>query len=268
MTETPPIVLSVAGSDPSGGAGLQADLKTIQQHGGYGAAVPTLLTVQSTGGVAGVDLLSGESVDAQLRCLLEDVTPAAAKTGALGSPEVAAVVGATIARTSFPWVVDPVWLPSRGRPIAQGSIVEAYKACVIPHATLVTPNAKEASLLAELPVRSADDAEKAARRIASLGARAVLIKGGHLEGSDAAIDVLLDSGRVTRLVPDRLVAGSFHGTGCALSAAIATRLAHGEELTSAVRAAKAWLTGALANAFSIGKGAMPVNHLWPVEQKP
>ena len=268
MSDAPPIVLTVAGSDPSGGAGLQADLKTIHQHGCYGVAVPTLLTVQSTGGVAGVELLRGETVEAQLQCLFEDVTPAAAKTGALGSAAVMEVVGAAMKSSSYAWVVDPVWLPSRGRPLSEGSVVEAYKAHLLPHAALVTPNAKEASLLAEVPVRSAADAEAAARRIAALGARAVLVKGGHLEGDDRAIDTLLHDGEVLRLPAERVVPGDFHGTGCALSAAVASRLARGEDLVSAVRAAKAWLGGALAHAFAVGKGAVPVNHLWPVDPKP
>jgi hydroxymethylpyrimidine/phosphomethylpyrimidine kinase len=268
MSDAPPIVLTVAGSDPSGGAGLQADLKTIHQHGCYGAGVPTLLTVQSTGGVAGVELLSAESVGAQLRCLLDDVKPAAAKAGALGSPEVAELLGAIMEETPFPWVVDPVWRPSRGRPISRGSIVEAYKGSVIPRAALVTPNAQEASLLAEMPVRSLDDAEEASERIAALGAGAVLIKGGHLEGDDRGTDLLRHDGGVTRLAANRVVPGRFHGTGCALSAAIASRLAHGDELASAVRGAKGWLTGALVHAFSVGKGAIPVNHLWDVDPKP
>ncbi len=268
MIDAPPIVLTVAGSDPSGGAGLQADLKTIHQHGGYGAAVPTLLTVQSTGGVAGVELLSGDSVAAQLRCVLEDMTPAAAKTGALGSPAVAAVLGSIMEETRFPWVVDPVWLPSRGQPIARGSIVEAYKTTVIPRAELVTPNVEEASLLAEVAIRSLDDADEAAQRIVALGARAVLIKGGHLQGPDQATDLLRYDGGVARLAANRVVDGEFHGTGCALSAAIAARLAHGDELVSAVRGAKAWLTDALAHAFPVGKGAVPVNHLWRVDRKP
>ena len=138
MSPEAPVVLTVAGSDPSGGAGLQADLKTILQHGGYGAAVPTLITVQSTEGVEEVELLSADLVRAQLANLLDDLGPRAAKTGALGSRAVAHVVGSTIAESSFPWVVDPVWLPSRGRPLAKGDVVEAYKEVILPRAALVT----------------------------------------------------------------------------------------------------------------------------------
>jgi hydroxymethylpyrimidine/phosphomethylpyrimidine kinase len=268
MSEAPPIVLTVAGSDPSGGAGLQADLKTIHQHGAYGAAVPTLITAQSTTGVEEVELLSPDLVRAQLSNLLADVEPAAAKTGALGSPGVAHVLGSFMKETRFPWVVDPVWLPTRGRPLSKGNIVDAYKEALVPRAALVTPNVQEAALLADLAVRSLDDAREAAERIAALGASSVLIKGGHLEGSDRGTDLLLQDGEVTEFPAAQVVAGRFHGTGCALSAAIATRLALGQDIPAAVGGAKAWLTGALAHAFAVGSGAKPVNHFWHLDTKP
>jgi len=268
MRDAPPTVLTVAGSDPSGGAGLQADLKTIHQHRAYGIGVPTLITVQNTGGVEEVELLSPDLVRAQLASLLRDVEPAAAKTGALGSPAVTHVLGSIMEETAFAWVVDPVWLPTRGRPLSKGDVFTAYKDAVIPRAALVTPNAQEAGLLAEMPVRSLEDARTAAERIAALGAPAVLVKGGHLEGSATGIDVLLHDGKVTELAAAEVVPGRFHGTGCALSAAIATRLAFGEDIPAAVEGAKGWLTAALAHAFSVGKGARPVNHLWPLDEKP
>jgi hydroxymethylpyrimidine/phosphomethylpyrimidine kinase len=268
MSEAPPVVLTVAGSDPSGGAGVQADLKTIHQHGGYGVAVPTLLTVQSTAGVEQVELLSPDLVRAQLANLLGDVVPAAAKSGALGSPAVAHVLGSFMQETPFPWVVDPVWLPTRGRPLSKGDVVEAYKEAVVPRAALVTPNVQEAALLAEMAVRSLEDAREAAERIAGLGASAVLVKGGHLEGSARGTDLLLHQGQITELPAPEVIPGRFHGTGCALSAAIATRLAFGQDIPAAVEGAKAWLTGALAHAFAVGSGAQPVNHFWPVDRKP
>jgi hydroxymethylpyrimidine/phosphomethylpyrimidine kinase len=268
MSDAPPIVLTVAGSDPSGGAGVQADLKTIHQHGGYGAAVPTLITVQNTEGVGAVELLSPDLVRAQLASLLGDVAPAAAKTGALGSPGVAHVLGSFMETTSFPWVVDPVWLPTRGRPLSTGAVVEAYKEAVIPRAALVTPNVQEAALLADMAVLSLEEAREAAERIAALGASAVLVKGGHLQGSARGTDLLLYRGRVTELPAPEVVPGRFHGTGCALSAAITTRLALGQDIPAAVEGAKAWLTGALAHAFAIGRGAHTVNHFWPLDRKP
>lgn len=268
MSGTPPVVLTVAGSDPSGGAGLQADLKTIHQHGGCGAAVPTLITVQNTRGVEAVELLSPDLVHAQLRNLLDDLQPQAAKTGALGTPATARVVGSVMAETEFPWVVDPVWLPSRGRPLAKGDVVKAYKEAVLPRAALVTPNVQEAALLSEVVVRTVADAREAAERITKLGAPSVLIKGGHLEGAVRGTDVLLHDGAITELPAADFVPGRFHGTGCALSAAIATRLARGDDIPSAVAIAKAWLTQALRESFSVGQGALPVNHLWPVRDKP
>ena len=268
MSEAPSIVLTVAGSDPSGGAGLQADLKTIHQHGGYGVAVPTLITVQTTDGVEEVELLSADLVRAQLSSLLEDLAPAAAKTGAIGSPAVAHVLGSVMEETRFAWVVDPVWLPTRGMPLSKGDMVSAYRDAVIPRAALVTPNVQEAALLAGVPVRSLEGAREAAKRIAALGAQAVLVKGGHLEGAARGTDVLLHEGEVTELAATEVVSGRFHGTGCALSAAIATRLAFGQPTPAAVEEAKAWLTGALAHAFAVGRGAKPVNHFWPLDDKP
>ena len=267
MSAAPPVVLTVAGSDPSGGAGLQADLKTFHQHRVYGAAVPTLLTAQSTRGVERVELLPAGLVEAQLNTLRADLEPAAAKTGALGSPETARLLGTVMEASRFGWVVDPVWLPSEGRPLSRGDVVEAYKEAIVPRATLITPNIQEASLLSELPIRSLDDAEEAARQIASLGAAAVLVKGGHLEGSARGTDVLFHGGAVTRLAPAERVPGTFHGTGCALSAAIASRLALGADVPTAVRGAKGWLGRALRHAFAVGKGAKPVNHLWPIGEE-
>ena len=268
MTQSPPVVLTVAGSDPSGGAGIQGDLKTIQRHGGYGTAVPTLITVQNTLGVERVEHLSPDLVRAQLANLLADLTPRAAKTGALGSRAVVHVVGSFMAESAFPWVVDPVWLPSRGQPLAHGDVVDAYKEAILPFAALLTPNVQEAALLCEQPVRSVIEAREAALAIAALGAKAVLLKGGHLEGDERGTDVLLCDGVMSELPADQVVKGRFHGTGCAFSAAIATRLALGDDIPVAVKAAKTWLTAALREAFVVGQDALPVNHLFEVRNKP
>lgn len=268
MSSAPPIVLTVAGSDPSGGAGLQADLKTIHQHGGYGAAVPTLFTVQNSTGVESVELLSADLLRAQLSNLLSDFRPQAAKTGALGSRALIEVVGSFMAQSELPWVVDPVWLPSRGQPLVRGDVVDAYRETILPHATLLTPNAEEAALLIEEPVGTVIEGRAAASQIAALGARAVLVKGGHFDGADRGTDVLFHDGVITELPAPELAVGDFHGTGCALSAAIATRLAAGEDIPRAVTIAKRWLGGALRHAFAVGEGARPVNHLWTVDDKP
>ena len=263
-----PIVLTVAGSDPSGGAGLQADLKTIHRHGAYGTAVATLITAQNTCGVERVEVLSAELVRVQLDSLLDDMVPRAAKTGALGSPDIVRDVAAVVAETSFPWVVDPVWAPSRGQPLSTGDLADVFREHLIPHASLVTPNAVEASQLADMPIRTLEEAGVAASRIASLGAKAVLVTGGHLEGAARGTDVLFCEGTGRELPAGLVVEGDFHGTGCALSAAIASRLAFGDEIPTAVARAKVWLEGALAHALSVGKGAKPVNHLWDVGSKP
>lgn len=268
MTSVPPIVLTVAGSDPSGGAGIQADLKTIHRHGGYGAAVPTLITVQSTRGVEDVSFLPPELIRAQLATLLGDLEPSAAKTGALGTAEAVRVVGSAMEHTRFPWVVDPVWLPSRGRPISGAGVVEAYRESVIPQAALVSPNVQEAGQLAGLVVRDLQEARLAAERIIALGAKAALVKGGHLDRPFRGTDVLAIGQEVHELPAAKIYDGSFHGTGCALSAAIATRLAFGDDMLDAVVRAKHWLSGALAHAFPVGHGAMPVNHFWRVDPEP
>ena len=262
-----PIVLTVAGSDPSGGAGLQADLKTIQAHRAYGAAVPTLITVQHTRGVERVEVLPAELVEAQLEALLSDLHPRAAKTGALGSPEIMQVVGAVVRSSDYPWVIDPVWVPSHGRALSTGDLTEAYRTLLIPSATLVTPNADEAGRLAGCEVRNLEDARNAAAQIAALGARAVLVTGGHLQGDELGTDVLWVDGTVQELRPGRPLLGDFHGTGCALSSAIASRLALGEAISEAVVGAKAWLEGALEHALAVGEGARPVNHLWEFDRE-
>lgn len=268
MSAAPRVTLTVAGSDPSGGAGIQGDLKTFQSLGVYGAAVPTLLTAQNTRGVSAVELVHPDFVRAQLANLLDDLSPAAAKTGALGSDAIVHVVGSVMADTDFPWVVDPVWLPSRGAPLAEGDLVASYREAIVPRAALITPNANEAAKLAGLPVKSLEDARRAAEAIARLGARAVLVKGGHLDPDARGTDVLFHDGALAELPAAEVVAGTFHGTGCALSAAIAARLAFGDSLLDAVTAAKTWLTAALRSAFSIGAHALPVNHLWALADKP
>ena len=268
MSAPPPVVLTVAGSDPSGGAGIQGDLKTIQALGAYGAAVPTLLTVQNTRGVAETNLVDAGFVGAQLTNVLEDLAPRAAKTGALGSRAVARAVGAVMAETDFPWVVDPVWLPSRGAPLGEGDLVSSYVESVVPRATLITPNASEASKLSGLSVETLADARRAAEAIARLGPRAVLVKGGHLGSADRGTDVLFHDGVLAELPATEVFPGDFHGTGCALSAAIAARLAFGDTIPRAVTVAKVWLTGALRSAFAVGSQARPINHLWQVADKP
>lgn len=251
------IALTIAGSDPSGGAGLQADLKTFHTFGVYGTSVVTLLTVQSTVCVRDVHVMEGALVRAQIDCLLEDVSPRAAKTGALGSEAVIEAV----AETTFPCplVVDPVLISKHGAPLLPESASRALVQRLLPKAFLVTPNVPEAEAITGRSIRTLEEAVDAAHAVAALGPRAVLLKGGHL-GHDRADDVLLVDGRVEVLSAARIATGAGHGTGCSLAAAITAGLAQGRPLDDAVRRAKAWLTEALRSAPAIGRGIGPVNH--------
>lgn len=258
----PAVALTIAGSDPSGGAGLQADLKTFHQFGVYGEAVVTLLTVQNTLAVKRVECLPAGLVREQLRAVLEDIPPRAAKTGALGNREIVEAVAAAAATFEFPLVVDPVMLSKHGVPLIAEEAREALAHLLLPHAFLVTPNLHEASLLAGLPVRRVSDMRRAAERIYESGARAVLVKGGHLTG--AATDLLLAGGRFFEFPGTRIETRHTHGSGCTYSAAITAGLALGLELPEAVGGAKAFITSAIRSAPGLGGGAGPVNHLAPL----
>jgi hydroxymethylpyrimidine/phosphomethylpyrimidine kinase len=253
-----PIALTIAGSDPSGGAGMQADLKTFHQHGVYGAGVVTLLTVQNTRGVYRVQALAPDLVAEQLAAVLDDVPPHAAKTGALGSAAVVEAVAERLARTGFPLVVDPVMVSKHGAPLMDEDAQRALVERLLPRATLLTPNAPEAAALWGREVRTLAQAREAARAIAALGPRAVLVKGGHLEGDP--VDVLFAEGTLLEIPSERVQTTQTHGTGCTYSAAITARLAKGESVAEAVRAAKRWLTEALRTAPGVGGGIGPVNH--------
>jgi hydroxymethylpyrimidine/phosphomethylpyrimidine kinase len=259
------VALTVAGSDPSGGAGLQADLKTFHQHGVYGAAVVTLVTVQNTRGVARVVPLEAALVGEQLDAVLDDVSPRAWKTGALGSRAVVEAVAAraaAFAGRGVPLVVDPVMISKHGAPLIDDDARDALVRALLPHCALVTPNVHEAEALAGFAVRTLADARRAAETIAAKGPRAVLVKGGHLEG--APTDLLFDGHSEHALPGERIDTPHTHGTGCTLSAAITARLAKGETLRDACAGAKQWLAEALRTAPGVGGGIGPVNHLAPL----
>ena len=257
-----PIALTIAGSDPSGGAGLQADLKTFHQFGVYGEAVVTLVTVQNTVRVSRVEVLPAGLVIEQIEAVLEDIPPAAAKTGALGSPEVVSAVARAAAAFQFPLVVDPVMVSKHGLPLAAEEAVRAIRAELLPRAALVTPNVPEAEALAGIRVRSREDMLRAARAIQGAGAGAVLVKGGHLEGD--ATDLLLDrSGAVHEFPGERIPTNHTHGTGCTYSAAIAAGLARGLDLYAAVARAKRFIQEAIRTNPGLGRGSGPVNHHTP-----
>jgi hydroxymethylpyrimidine/phosphomethylpyrimidine kinase len=256
------VALTIAGSDPSGGAGLQADLKTFHQHGVYGTSVVTLLTVQSTQSVLRVEVLSPELVAQQLGHLLADITVHAVKTGALGSAAVIEVVAAQAGHFTVPLVVDPVMVSKHGHPLLDPSGCHALITSLLPHTFLLTPNTHEAEALLGRSVRSVADAHEAARRIAGLGPKHVLVKGGHLEGPEA-IDVLFSQGATHEFRGPRINSPHTHGTGCTLSAAITANLALGHSLPAAIAEARSWLTLAIVTAPAIGQGVGPLNHFAP-----
>lgn len=253
-----PVALTIAGSDPCGGAGIQADLKTFHQFGVYGEAVIALLTVQNTQRVERVDCVPAELVSQQLRAVIEDIPPDAAKTGALGSAEIVEAVAAAIQRFDFPLVVDPVMVSKHGLTLMNEQGREAMKRHLIPRAFLVTPNLPEASALTGVEILTLADMCEAAKRLCGMGARAALVKGGHLEGS--SVDVLCDGTHCFEFPAERLNTPHTHGTGCTFSAAITAELARGAPLQPAVRRAKAFITEAIRSNPALGHGSGPVNH--------
>lgn len=255
----PPVVLCIGGSDPSGGAGIQADLKTLHQHGVYGAAAISLLTVQSTRGVEHVELVRAELVAAQIDAVLADLDPRVLKTGALGSADVVRTVAARAAGRTL--VVDPVMLATSGAALLADDARAALVQDLVPRTALVTPNALEAAALTGRSVLDVEGARRAALALVARGAGAVLVKGGHLAGTSLGIDVLCVGETCVELALPPLVTRAGHGTGCALASAIASRLALGEPMLDAVRGGKAWVHAALASAPELGSGRGPLN-LW------
>lgn len=256
----PPVALTVAGSDPSGGAGLQADLKVFHAFGVYGAAVPTALTVQDTTGVHALHPLDAALVAAQLDAVLDDLTIAAAKTGMLATPAIVdAVARCFAARPAIPLVVDPVARAGAGQSLASGDVLRAIREILLPRSALVTPNLDEAAALVGRPVADVAGMRDAAHALLDLGARAVLVTGGHLPGRPT--DIFAAAGVTQALDAPRVAVGRTHGTGCTLTAAITAALARGDTLPTAVTTAKAYIGDALAGACAVGRGALPLDHL-------
>lgn len=254
MSETtPPIALSIAGSDPTGGAGLQLDLRVFERHGVHGMAVPTALTVQTTKGVHQVLPVFPNVAGEQLHLLLQDIVPDAIKIGMLASDDVLLRVAMLLERCAAPRIVDPVFAASDGSVLlerrALGNLVER----ILPGAALVTPNLDEAELLT-----GSRDPEAAGRILLELGAEAALVKGGHAEGPSD--DFLISAAGGEWLPAPRIPGPPVHGTGCALSSAIAARIARGEALDTAVRGAKDFVARAIADAKPLGGGPQYVLH--------
>ncbi|MDP9112298.1 MAG: bifunctional hydroxymethylpyrimidine kinase/phosphomethylpyrimidine kinase [Acidobacteriota bacterium] len=254
-----PVALTIAGSDPSGGAGLQADLKTFHHFGVYGEAVVTLITVQNSRGVTCVSTLDPALIAAQIQSVLEDIPPQAAKVGALGSREIVEAVARKAARFPFPLIVDPVMISKHGARLIDENATQALIEELIPRTFLFTPNLDEAAALTGLVVTNRDGMARAARELASMGAANVLIKGGHLSGD--ALDLLyLQGGEIHEFTAPRLKTRHTHGSGCTYSAAITAELAKATPLIEAVARAKAFITEAIHSAPGLGGGNGPLNH--------
>jgi hydroxymethylpyrimidine/phosphomethylpyrimidine kinase len=258
MPTTRRVALTIAGSDPSGGAGIQADLKTFHQFGVYGEAALTLITVQNSMGVERVELLAADLVSDQIRAVISDIPPAAAKTGALGNRAIIEAVAALAAGFSFPLVVDPVMISKHGARLLQDDAIEILKTNLLPHAFLLTPNLEEAALLTGAEVSDIDGMHRAAEQLAAMGPRAVLVKGGHLAG--VATDILYFEGEFHEFTSPRFETGHTHGTGCTFSAAITAALAAGGDLRGAIAKAKRYITQAIRTNPGLGSGQGPVNH--------
>lgn len=256
------IALTIAGSDSSGGAGIQADLKTFAAHSVFGTCAITAITAQNTVGVSAVHALPADLVAAQIEAVATDIDIHAVKTGMLANAAIVEAVVAAIESFDLPnVVVDPVMIAKSGDRLLEREAVAAITAELLPRAFVVTPNVFEAEALADMSIPTIKEARRAARRIRELGPQAVVIKGGHLEGPEV-IDILWDGLELVELRAPRIDSVHTHGTGCTFAAAIAANLALGLPLRQAVADAKVYLSGAIQHAPGIGRGHGPLNHFW------
>lgn len=260
MRATPPCVLAIAGSDSGGGAGIQADLKTMLALGVHGMTVVCAVTAQNSIGVQGYWELPPEAVRAQLDCVLGDIGAQAIKTGMLASAQIVRTVCDSLAAVAAPVVVDPVAVSKHGDSLLSPGALDVIRERLLPLATVVTPNLLEAELLTGRTITDEAAMLAAAREIGSLGPRWVLVKGGHLAGSP--VDLLFGDGQVIRYPGRRIATRHTHGTGCTLASAIASHLAMGADVPSAVESAKNYVTGAIDGGFPLGAGIGPVDHAW------
>lgn len=263
-----PIILSIAASDPTGGAGIQVDLKVFQAFGVHGLSAITAITAQNTLGVSGVWPVSAESLKAQLNSLREDIPFSVIKIGALGSCEVVEVVAEFVASGEYTVILDPVIWPTRGGKLTAADAVDSMREMLFPFVTLLTPNIPEAELLLGRKITSFDEMEEAARSLLALGPKSVLLKGGHAHFSDSLQDIFVDpaSGRgnpATTFSSPRLN-GDLHGSGCMLSSAIAALLAHGADMLNAIEQAREFVHHARESSVQIGSGqriAAPISFI-------
>ncbi len=258
---TPPVALTIAGSDSGGGAGIQADLKAFAANRVFGTSAITAVTAQNTVGVDGIHLVPANFVDAQITSVLRDLPVAAVKTGMLATAEIVEVVARRAIAGDLPnLVVDPVMVASSGDRLLDVDAEAAYLELLLPHAIVATPNLREASLLVHRELRDLPDMVEAARELGATGTHYVLVKGGHLPGE--AVDVLFDGDTTIELRSARIDSVNVHGTGCSTAATIAARLAHGDAVFDAVQTAKRYITAAIAGAadWRLGAGHGPIDH--------
>lgn len=267
MLQSPPIVLTIAGFDPSSGAGITADIKTIAAHGCYGIAAITALTVQSTTGVRDVTAVEPKVIRDTLNSLADDMKISAVHIGMLGSAQVVKEVATFLETRPMPQVVlDPVLKATSGAKLLDDAGRKLLAEKLIPLADAITPNAEEAAALTGMEVGYVDDMRRAAEKLHEMGAKGVVITGGHL---DKATDVLSPVSREVQIFKsERQNSNCTHGTGCAFSTAIACQLAHGRALAEAVLLSKAYVTATIANAYPLGKGVGPVNHMYRMRNHP
>ena len=264
MPPTPPCVLAIAGSDSAGGAGIQADLKTMLALGVHGMSVVCAVTAQNSVGVQGYWEVPPDAVRAQLTSVLSDIAVHAVKTGMLASAAIVETVSAMLAGLPAPVVVDPVAVSKHGDSLLSAGTLEAVRAQLLPLATVLTPNLLEAELLTGSTISDEAGMRKAAVALSSLGPRWILVKGGHLPGNP--VDLLFDGSEMIRFPGQRIASRHTHGTGCTLASAIASFLAQGMDVPAAVAAARDYVTGAIGAGFPLGAGIGPVDHAWRIRQ--
>ncbi|MCX0246266.1 bifunctional hydroxymethylpyrimidine kinase/phosphomethylpyrimidine kinase [Streptomyces drozdowiczii] len=263
-TPVPPRVLTVAGSDSGGGAGIQADLKTMLALGTHGMSVLTAVTAQNSLGVQGAWELPPEAVRAQYRSVVDDIGVDAVKTGMLASAPLVETVAELLADTAAPVVVDPVGVSKHGDPLLAADALESVRTKLLPVATVATPNLDEVAQLTGIAVTDEAGMRRAAAALLAFGPRWVVVKGGHLPGEP--VDLLTDGSEEHWLRAPRHDNRHTHGTGCTLASAIASHLARGADVPGAVRAAKAYVTGAIEAGFPLGTGIGPVRHGWRLRE--
>jgi hydroxymethylpyrimidine/phosphomethylpyrimidine kinase len=256
----PARALTIAGSDSGGGAGIQADLKTMLALGVHGMSVITAITAQNSLGVSGIWNLPVEAVRAQLRAVIDDIGVDAIKTGMLSSAELVSAVAQELSGVAVPLVVDPVAVSKHGDALLADDALEALRTQLLPLATIVTPNLAEVEQLTGVAVTSEAELPKAAEAMLQFGSKWVLVKGGHLRGD--AVDLLTDGDARVELRSPRYDNVHTHGTGCTLASAICSELAKGQELVAAVWAAKEFVSGAIQAGYALGAGIGPVDHGW------